>query len=79
MSPLARLCVRLIERYQRAGGGRAKFAVDCNFEPSCSEYARQAIGMHGAWTGMRMGVARICRCNDRHAVSKRPDPVPSRR
>lgn len=78
MSPLARLLVRAIERYQRAGGGRAKFLVDCNFEPSCSEYARQAIARHGAFNGMRLGARRICRCTDRDAVAKRHDPVPAR-
>lgn len=78
MSPLAKLLVQAIERYQRAGGGRATFAVDCNFEPSCSEYARQAIAVHGALHGMRLGALRICRCNDRNAVAKRHDPVPAR-
>jgi hypothetical protein len=78
MSPLAKLCVRAIERYQRSGGGLAKFAVDCNFEPSCSEYTRQAIVVHGALNGMRMGAQRICRCTDRDAVTKRHDPVPTR-
>ena len=78
MSPLAKLLVRAIERYQRAGGGRAQFFVDCNFEPSCSEYARQAIVVHGALNGMRLGALRICRCNDRNAVAKRHDPVPAR-
>jgi putative component of membrane protein insertase Oxa1/YidC/SpoIIIJ protein YidD len=78
MSPLAKLLVRAIERYQRAGGGQAKFLVDCNFKPSCSEYARQAIVVHGALNGMRMGAQRICRCTDRNAVAKRIDPVPAR-
>jgi putative component of membrane protein insertase Oxa1/YidC/SpoIIIJ protein YidD len=79
MSPLARWCVRRIERYQRSGGGLARFAVDCNFEPSCSEYARQAIATHGALTGMGMGLLRICRCRDRNGVAKTHDPVPTRR
>lgn len=78
MSPLARFGVRLIERYQRAGGGLARFAVDCNFEPSCSEYTRQAILIHGALSGMRLGALRICRCKDRSAVGKKYDPVPPR-
>lgn len=77
MSPLAKLLVRAIERYQKAGGGQTQFLVDCNFEPSCSEYARQAIAVHGALAGMRMGALRICRCKDRDAATKRHDPVPN--
>lgn len=75
MTPAARLLIHLIERYQRAGGG-ARLLVDCNFEPTCSEYARQAIHRHGAWKGGRLAWGRLCRCNDRDAPGRRPDPVP---
>ncbi|NIQ10285.1 MAG: membrane protein insertion efficiency factor YidD, partial [Gammaproteobacteria bacterium] len=33
----------LISRYRTMGGGRAFFGIDCNFEPSCSAYAHDAI------------------------------------
>ncbi len=71
---LARLLVRLIERYQTRGGG-LRYNVDCNFEPSCSEYMRQALLRHGAARGLRLGFARICRCTERDAVARRSDPV----
>jgi hypothetical protein len=34
----------------------------CRFEPTCSEYARQAVEKYGAVKGTWMGVKRILRC-----------------
>ena len=34
----------------------------CRFEPTCSEYARQAIEKYGAMRGTWMGLKRILRC-----------------
>jgi uncharacterized protein len=34
----------------------------CRFEPTCSEYARQAIEKHGVTRGTWMGLKRILRC-----------------
>lgn len=34
----------------------------CRFEPSCSEYAREAIEKYGAMRGMWMGLKRLLRC-----------------
>jgi putative membrane protein insertion efficiency factor len=38
----------------------------CNFNPSCSEYTRQAIAKYGLLEGTALGVARIARCNPSH-------------
>ena len=48
----------------------------CRFEPSCSEYARDAIAMHGMVRGGAMAIWRIARCNPvgGHGF----DPVPDR-
>jgi putative component of membrane protein insertase Oxa1/YidC/SpoIIIJ protein YidD len=77
MSALARFLARRIARYQARGGG-ARFNVQCNFEPSCSEYARQALLEHGTARGLRLAFARLCRCRERDAVAVRRDPVPPR-
>lgn len=34
----------------------------CRFEPSCSEYTKQAVEKYGALKGTWMGVKRILRC-----------------
>jgi uncharacterized protein len=34
----------------------------CRFEPSCSEYTRQAVEKYGAAKGTWMGIKRILRC-----------------
>ena len=34
----------------------------CRFEPTCSEYTKQAVEKYGAVKGTWMGVKRILRC-----------------
>jgi putative membrane protein insertion efficiency factor len=48
----------------------------CRFQPSCSEYGRQAIEIHGLRRGGLLTLRRLSRCHP-----FRPggfDPVPSR-
>jgi hypothetical protein len=35
----------------------------CRFHPTCSEYAAEAIDVHGALKGSVLAVGRIVRCN----------------
>ncbi len=35
----------------------------CRFEPSCSEYMRQAVIEYGAFKGVAMGIKRLVRCH----------------
>ncbi|MBV9240777.1 MAG: membrane protein insertion efficiency factor YidD [Acidobacteria bacterium] len=37
-------------------------APACRFEPTCSEYARQALEKHGVIRGSWMALKRILRC-----------------
>lgn len=46
----------------------------CRYLPTCSEYAEDAIGLHGAWAGLWVGIARFSRCNPVGASGF--DPVP---
>ncbi len=74
---LARIALRMIDWYQRRGGGNRLFAVDCNFEPSCSEYTKQAIEHYGFAKGVRFGLARIRRCNQPDLPHRIEDPLPT--
>jgi len=38
------------------------FVGSCRFEPSCSEYARQAVILHGPLRGSLLALWRVLRC-----------------
>ncbi|HQL00580.1 MAG TPA: membrane protein insertion efficiency factor YidD [Smithellaceae bacterium] len=42
------------------------FSPACRFYPSCSQYAIDAISMHGPVKGTLLGVKRILRCHPFH-------------
>jgi putative membrane protein insertion efficiency factor len=67
-----RLVVRLIVVYQRMIS--PMFGNVCRFEPSCSEYTRQAIEKYGVLHGTWLGMKRISRCHPLHEGGF--DPVP---
>lgn len=62
--PAARSANRLIRFYQRYLS--PLLPPSCRYEPTCSEYARQAIERHGLLRGGWMGLKRIMRCNPWH-------------
>lgn len=35
----------------------------CRFHPSCGDYAREAVQLHGAWSGARLAASRLARCH----------------
>jgi len=49
----------------------------CRFEPSCSEYARQAIDRHGPGHGSLLALRRLLRCHPLGGSGF--DPVPEER
>lgn len=36
---------------------------NCRFQPTCSDYAREAIAAHGPVKGITLGIRRLLRCN----------------
>ncbi|MEQ1762419.1 MAG: membrane protein insertion efficiency factor YidD [Pyrinomonadaceae bacterium] len=38
------------------------FPPACRFEPTCSEYTKQAVEKYGALKGIWMGIKRLLRC-----------------
>ncbi|MDP2043541.1 MAG: membrane protein insertion efficiency factor YidD [Candidatus Omnitrophota bacterium] len=58
---LINLAPALITFYQKYI--RPVLPKTCCFEPSCSEYARQAILKHGFIKGVFKGLTRISRCH----------------
>jgi uncharacterized protein len=49
-------------------------AAECRFEPSCSQYALEALETHGAFAGGWLAAKRICRCHPWGGCGH--DPVP---
>jgi uncharacterized protein len=49
-------------------------AGHCRFQPSCSQYAVEALRTHGAAAGSWLAVKRVCRCHPWGAFGE--DPVP---
>ena len=71
---MKRLLLRMIVAYQRAAEGRPS---PCRFFPSCSEYSREAIEVHGARRGSWLMLRRLSRC--RPFGPSGYDPVPEPR
>lgn len=70
------LFTKLISIYQTNGGGKKFFFVECKFNPSCSEYTKQAIHMHGVLKGIILGHRRIKRCDSECVYELIYDPIP---
>ncbi len=75
---VARVLVRLVHLYQWARAGRVSA---CRFYPSCSEYAAEAIALHGAVRGSGLALRRLSRCRPLgpHGIDLVPEPPEARR
>ncbi|MGH7737505.1 MAG: membrane protein insertion efficiency factor YidD [Candidatus Tyrphobacter sp.] len=50
----------------------------CRFYPSCSQYALDAIAVHGVAAGVWLAVRRLARCHPWHPGGVDPVPAPQR-
>jgi uncharacterized protein len=69
---MGRLLVMLIRLYQKTLS--PLLGQHCRFYPSCSQYAIEAIQVHGALKGMMLASWRILRCQP--LCTGGHDPVP---
>jgi len=69
---LAAPLIALVKTYQYAIS--PMLGRSCRFDPSCSEYAVEALQRHGAVKGLWLATRRIGRCHPWHPGGY--DPVP---
>lgn len=71
---MSRLILAFLAAYRRVVS--PLLGPRCRFSPSCSEYAVQAVRVHGAAKGSWLAVKRVGRCHPFHPGGH--DPVPPR-
>lgn len=74
MTPLAHILRGVVLAYRYTLS--PMLGVNCRFAPSCSEYAAEAIEIHGALRGGALAARRLCRCHPFGGSGY--DPVPPR-
>lgn len=74
---LRRVLVGIIKIYQRLIS--PLFPPVCRFYPSCSDYAVEALKLHGVGRGLAMAARRLLRCHPWHPGGFDPVPTEGRR
>ena len=69
------LMLAAIRFYQRSIS--VQTGPTCRYQPTCSQYAYEAIDRHGPWRGVWLAARRLGRCHPGRAGGY--DPVPPRR
>lgn len=73
VGPVARLLLRVIAGYRRWIS--PLLGPRCRFAPTCSAYAAEALGVHGAARGSGLALRRVLRCQPFSPGGH--DPVPA--
>ena len=61
---MKKFCIGLINFYKKHISSYSESkGVHCKYEPTCSEYTKQAIEKYGVVKGIWIGIKRIIRCN----------------
>jgi putative membrane protein insertion efficiency factor len=68
------LILAVIDLYRAAA--RPFLPRACRFHPSCADYAREAVAVHGAARGAALAATRVARCHPFHPGGLDPVPIP---
>lgn len=60
---LKKILLKLIQIYQKISGLTPPV---CRFNPTCSEYTKQAIEKYGVAKGIWLGIKRVSKCHPFH-------------
>ncbi|MBQ8871581.1 MAG: membrane protein insertion efficiency factor YidD [Bacilli bacterium] len=71
---MKKILIKMIRLYQKIPG---EFHNNCNFTPTCSNYAIEAIERFGSIKGSYLAFKRILRCNPFGKIGY--DPVPKKK
>ena len=73
---MKKILICLIDVYKKyfALGLMYVFGKGCRFQPSCSQYTKEALGKHGAIKGGLLSVKRVLKCHPFGNAGY--DPVP---
>ena len=71
---MKKILIKMIRLYQKIPG---EFHNNCNFTPTCSNYAIEAIERFGSIKGSYLAFRRILRCNPFGKMGY--DPVPKKK
>lgn len=79
MNPAQFILTILLRLYQRVVSPMftalfGPMGLGCRYQPTCSEYAVQAVRRHGALRGTWLATGRVCRCHPWAGFGH--DPVP---
>ncbi len=72
---MKKILMGIIRFYQKAIS--PLFPPACRFYPTCSQYAFEAISVHGALKGSYLAIRRILKCHPFHKGGI--DPVPPKK
>ncbi len=70
---MKKILIGIIKIYQKIPGPWHGY---CKHIPTCSEYMKQAIEVHGIFKGIYLGIKRLLKCNPWGSFGY--DPVPKK-
>src|SRR5215472_3981602 len=80
MNPIQQILILAVRIYRWTFSPAMTFLFgpysQCRFTPSCSEYALDSIGKHGAVVGCWLAIKRVCRCHPWGDCGHDPVPDP---